>query len=55
VRNGSIGLNLSACTPFFISRGIVPVTPNILGCTDGFEGRSATPGIDLGPERQVDG
>jgi len=38
VQNGAFGLNLAACTPFFLSRGIVPVTPNALGCATGSKG-----------------
>ena len=29
---------MSACSPFYISRGIVPVTPNVIGCTVGSKG-----------------
>jgi outer membrane receptor protein involved in Fe transport len=38
VQGGGFGLNLAACTPFFISRGIVPVTPNAMGCATGSKG-----------------
>ncbi|CAN5463192.1 TonB-dependent receptor [soil metagenome] len=45
VQNGAFGTNLGACTPFFLSRGIVSVTPNVLGCAT-----SASKGVPPPPE-----